>query len=47
MTFLTATFEHLCAQENQVPLPEPRSPEEVISLLTTEPPIGEHSVDAL
>lgn len=47
MTFFHSVIELQSAQYEATPLPEPRAPEEVISLLTQEAPLGEYSVDAL
>lgn len=47
MTFFDSVMEFQSRQHETAPQPEPRSPEEVISLLAQEPPLGEYSVDAL
>ncbi|QTX21842.1 hypothetical protein [Comamonas aquatica] len=47
MTFFHSVIELQSAQYEAAPPPEPRAPEEVISLLTQEAPLGEYSVDAL
>lgn len=44
--FLTADAEFAVAPQDVAPMPEPRSPEEVLSMLALEPPHGEYSVDA-
>lgn len=44
--FAAALFEHLQPQQTILDMPEPRSPEEVLHMLTQEPPQGEYSVDA-
>lgn len=44
--FSAALFEQIPAQQAAVEMPEPRSPEEVLSLLAQEAPQGEYSVDA-
>ena len=47
MTFLQSVIELQSAQQyDNTPEPTPRAPEEVISLLAQEAPIGEYSVDA-
>lgn len=46
MTFLSAAIQYTAAQQDCTPMPEPRSPEEVLQLLAQEPPHGEYSVDA-
>ena len=47
MTFFHSVIEFQSAQYEAAPPPEPRAPEEVISLLSQEAPLGEYSVDAL
>lgn len=47
MTFFHSVIELQSVQYEAAPPPEPRAPEEVISLLTQEAPLGEYSVDAL
>lgn len=44
--FSAAFFAHLQPQQAAVEMPEPRSPEELLSMLGEEPPQGEYSVDA-
>ncbi|BBL25015.1 MULTISPECIES: hypothetical protein [Comamonas] len=44
--FSAALYEHLQPQQVIPEMPEPRSPEEVMSLLAEELPFGEYSVDA-
>jgi hypothetical protein len=46
MTFLSAAIQYQAPQKDTTPMPEPRSPEEVLRLLAQEPPQGEYSVDA-
>ncbi|MDR3066042.1 MULTISPECIES: hypothetical protein [Comamonas] len=48
MTYLYAAYPEPKAttQEIMAPMPDPRSPEEVLSLLSQNPPEGEYSVDA-
>lgn len=47
MTYLTDhQFEFSAASHNPQQLPEPRSPEEVLSMLAQDPPNEEFSVDA-
>ncbi|AIJ46398.1 hypothetical protein DJFAAGMI_00658 [Comamonas sp. PE63] len=48
MTYLYAAYPELKAtnQEIMTPMPDPRSPEEVLSMLSQNPPEGEYSVDA-
>ena len=47
MTFLTdQQFEFSAASQTAQQLPEPRSPEEVLSMLAQDPPNEEYSVDA-
>ncbi|MEG0052566.1 MAG: hypothetical protein RR715_04825 [Comamonas sp.] len=41
-----ANFEFNAPQQVMAPLPEPLPPEDVLQLLTQQPPQGEHSVDA-
>ena len=47
MTFFDSVMRFQSKQHEAAPQPKPRAPEEVISLLTQEPPLGEYSVDAL
>jgi hypothetical protein len=46
MTFLSAAIQYQAPQQDTTPMPDPRSPEEVLHLLAQEPPQGEYSVDA-
>lgn len=47
MTYPYATYPQFKAQEVMTPLPEPRSPEEVLRMLACNPPAeGEYSADA-
>lgn len=48
MTYLYAAYPELKATQQEVMtlMPEPRSPEEVLRMLTQNPPQGEYSVDA-
>ncbi|MDR0216988.1 MAG: hypothetical protein LBJ15_23680 [Comamonas sp.] len=49
MTYLYAAYPEIKAtnQEAMMPMPVPRSPEEVLSMLSQNPPpAGEYSVDA-
>jgi hypothetical protein len=46
MTFLSAAIQQQLAQQESVQMPEPRPPEEVLSMLSQESPLGEYSVDA-
>lgn len=46
MTFFHSVLELHSSQNESAPLPEPRTPEELISLLMQEAPQGEYSVDA-
>lgn len=48
MTYLYAAYPELKAtvQEIMTPMPDPRSPEEVLRMLSQNPPEGEYSVDA-
>lgn len=45
MTFFQSVIELQSAHYEKAPQSEPRAPEEVISLLAQEPPLGEYSVD--
>lgn len=45
MTFFHSVIELQSAQYDHTPQSEPRSPEEVIRLLSQESPLGEYSVD--
>lgn len=47
MTFLEAAFQFKAAQQEAIPLPAPRSPEEVRNLLAQSQPQSECSVEAL
>lgn len=46
MTFLSAAIQYPVGHQDYTPMPEPRSPEEVLQLLAQDPPQGEYSVDA-
>lgn len=47
MTYLSAAlFEQIPVQQMATELPEPRSPEEVLRMLSKESPQGEYSADA-
>jgi len=45
-SFSAAILEQLPPQQFAAEMPEPRSPEEVLSMLAQDPPPGEYSVDA-
>lgn len=47
MTFFQAVIQLQSPSQEAPPQPEPRTPEEVISLLAQEAPQGEYSVDAM
>ncbi len=47
MTFFQSVIQLQAYAQDNPPQPEPRSPEEIISLLAQEAPQGEYSVDAL
>ncbi|MDR3004838.1 MAG: hypothetical protein LBV14_11465 [Acidovorax sp.] len=46
MTFLSAAIQYQAPLQDTTPMPDPRSPEEVLHLLAKEPPQGEYSADA-
>ena len=47
MTFFHSVIDLKSSQQDNAPQPAPRSPEEVIHLLTQEAPHGEYSVDMI